>query len=477
MRRKKYGLIGHPLGHSLSPYIHKRIMEETGISGDYQLYEIEKEELPEIVPVLLKELDGFNCTIPYKTEIIPYLDDQDKISKKYGAVNTVYMRRGYNTDQKGFLSAVPSMHNKRVLILGAGGVSRMMAFEALEQGAELYICARNDEKRNQLVCELNNELSRFTQNQADMIDTQSGSKVGRNLKNAVHMKSRKIISVQTESELPEVDFEILLNGTPLGMWPNINAIPASAGLFRKGQYLFDTIYNPASTKWMLQGNRAGIRTQSGLKMLLLQAVEAQKIWNPEQAIDINRMLSILPELSEKVLKLFPVKYVFTGFMGAGKTAVTKALSRKLDLPSIDLDDEIVKERGCSIPEIFRRDGEAEFRKIEVQVLENILERPGAALIALGGGALMQEAIRQLLDTKQTVNIYLHASMECIWKRIENSTTRPMLGTDSGDTRFMKAARLFETRLPIYEKYCDAVLDADQEPAAVVEEAVRAMGLT
>src|SRR5665647_53220 len=104
MSATKYGLIGHPLGHSLSPYIHERIMDAAGISGHYELYDVQPKDFAKDMPILMRELQGFNCTIPYKMDVIPFLDSLDEAASRCQAVNTVINRRGYNTDRDGFLS-------------------------------------------------------------------------------------------------------------------------------------------------------------------------------------------------------------------------------------------------------------------------------------------------------------------------------------------------------------------------------------
>lgn len=450
---KKFGLIGKPLAHSLSPYIHERIMDEAGIKGVYHLYELEREGLSKSVELLMKDLDGFNCTIPYKEEIITSLDGMDEIAQRYRSVNTIFNRRGFNTDSFGFLAAAPDMTNKHVLILGAGGVSRTIAYEALQQGAEICICARNHKKREILV----DELFEYQK--------------------AINGTEPKVADVENEEELTGQNFDVILNGTPLGMWPNVGEVPTSENLYSENQKLFDTIYNPASTKWLLRARKSRVKGQSGLKMLLLQAVKAQQIWNPDIHFEEKKMLSILPELSGKLLSLFPVKYVFTGFMGAGKTAVTKRLSQRMNIPFYDLDVEIVRARGCSIPEIFERDGEAGFRKTEALVLDELLQRKGSALIALGGGAILQESVRGIVDKNQALIVYLQASLKCIWERISHSRNRPMIGgtSDSEHERFTKAAGLYEARLPIYEKYCDAIVNAENNLESVVDETMRVLG--
>ena len=191
------GLIGSPLGHSMSPYIHERIMEASGISGKYELYEIAPAELEKYAPILMRELTGFNVTIPHKVSILPFLDDVAPIVKEYGAANTVCGKIGYNTDVDGFLSCGVPLEKKRVLLLGAGGVARMMAVEAVKAGADLSIWARSAEKAQALVDEV---------------------------------KSKGYGNVRTAEPDGAGIFATILNGTPCGMWPKVHDVIPSAGL-------------------------------------------------------------------------------------------------------------------------------------------------------------------------------------------------------------------------------------------------------
>lgn len=443
----KYGLIGHPLGHSLSPYIHERIMEAAGIRGRYELYDIRPEELSKNLPLLMRDLDGFNCTIPFKMDVIPFLDSLDDTAARYQAVNTVMDRRGYNTDRDGFLSAGLDLTGKKVLILGAGGVARMMAHEALSRSARLWIYARDQVKAHAFA--------------EDLRDAGWES-----------------VSVLAEEELHEArDMDVLLNGTPLGMWPFCGELASPSTLFRTGQQVFDTIYNPAATKWVLQAKKNGAHAEGGLRMLFWQAVAAQKIWHPDRKFDDARLLSILPDLSREMLHHFPVKYVFTGFMGAGKTTITKEAARILKIPVYDLDEQIEKIRGCSVDDIFARDGEAGFRRVETEVLEELLSREGSALISAGGGTILQEKARASIRTHGAMVVYLHASLDCLWMRVGNGTGRPLLGDlrEEEGTRFTKVASLYEVRLPDYESYCDIRINAEEDRDAVVRNVISALG--
>lgn len=452
MSATKYGLIGHPLGHSLSPYIHERIMDAAGISGRYELYDLSPQNFARDLTVLLRELQGFNCTIPYKMDVIPFLDSLDETASRYSAVNTVMNRRGYNTDRDGFLSVGLDLAGKKVLILGAGGVSRMMAYEALAQKAKIWICARNPQKAHKLTAELI---------AAGAIEA----------------------SVLPEEELHMVndsdagDLDVVLNGTPLGMWPFCGELASPPSIFRTGQQVFDTVYNPAATKWVLHAKKNGAHASGGLSMLFRQAVAAEKIWHPDKKFEEARLLPILPDLSREMLRHSPVKYVFTGFMGAGKTTISKEVARILKIPVYDLDDQIEERRGCSVAEIFARDGEAGFRKAEVTVIKELLSKEGSALIATGGGALMQDEVRASIRSHGAMVVYLHASLDCLWTRVGNTAGRPLLGDPCGEAsdRFSKVACLYEVRLPTYESFCDIKIDAEKNCDAVVHEVISALG--
>jgi shikimate kinase len=261
------------------------------------------------------------------------------------------------------------------------------------------------------------------------------------------------------------------------MWPFCGELASPTDGFKPGQQVFDTIYNPAATKWVLQAKKYGARASGGLPMLFWQAAAAQKIWNPDRKFDQEQLLSILPELSREMLHRFPVKYVFTGFMGAGKTTISREAAGILKIPVYDLDEQIEKTRGCTVSEIFARDGEAGFRKMEAAVLEELLSMEGSALIAAGGGAVIQEQVRANIRSHGAMVIYLHASLDCLWTRVGNKTGRPLLGDvcDEESSRFSKAACLYGARLPIYENYCDIKINAEEAQDAVVSQVISALG--
>lgn len=423
----KAGLIGSPLGHSMSPYIHERIMEASGNSGTYELYEISPEELPKYAPILMKELTGFNVTIPHKVSILPFLDETAPMVKEYGAANTVCGKIGYNTDVDGFLSCNIPMNGKKVLLLGAGGVARMMAIEALKAGADLQIWARSSEKAQALVNEC---------------------------------KSKGYDKVAVAAEAPEDgSFDTVLNGTPCGMWPNVHDTAPHLSALKKDGTFFDTIYNPCPTKSCMQVRANGGIAVSGLKMLLNQAIAAEKIWAPEGHFDEERLSEILPDVRKKLWEKNPIKVVFTGFMGAGKTSIGRKLSEELKIPFLDLDERIETIAGCPIREIFEKDGEETFRRMEHDVLKVVLENSGSEVISLGGGVLTNEENRKLISESKALVIYLQADADTIWERVKDDTARPLLQAADKDTAYRNMCERLKSREESYLAGSDVVVSA------------------
>jgi Shikimate 5-dehydrogenase len=431
----KAGLIGSPLGHSMSPYIHERIMEASGIYGKYELYEITPEELPKYAPILMRDLTGFNVTIPHKVSILPFLDDIAPMVKEYGAANTVCGKVGYNTDVDGFLSCNIPMKDKKVLLLGAGGVARMMAIEALKAGADLSIWARSSEKALALVTECKE-------------------------------KGYEKVSVAEEPE--EGAFDTVLNGTPCGMWPNVHDTAPHLSALKKDGTFFDTIYNPCPTKSCMQVRSNGGTAVSGLKMLLNQAIAAEKIWAPDAHFDDGRLAEILPDVRKKLWEKNPIKVVFTGFMGAGKTSIGRRLADDMKIPFVDLDERIVQIAGCPISEIFSKDGEETFRRMEHDVLKVVLEAPGSEVISLGGGVLTQEENRKLLSESKALVIYLQADADTIWERVKDDTTRPLLQASDKDTAYKNMRARLESREESYMAGSDVVVSAVGEKEEVFD---------
>ena len=253
---KKFALIGYPLGHSLSPIIHKELLKITSVNGEYNLIEVKESNLESIFANKLKNLNGFNITIPHKINIIPFLDELSEKAKLYGSVNTVVNTNGkmigYNTDCIGFLKGLELANinlEGKVLICGSGGVSKMFAFESILANANVTLAVR-----------------------------ESGIKSANLLKDELKEKLGKDCKVQLLSEVNE-EYDLIINGTPVGMYPNINACPLNESVIKLSKSIFDAIYNPLDTKLISIAKQYGIKYSNGLSMLIWQAVASEEIWN------------------------------------------------------------------------------------------------------------------------------------------------------------------------------------------------------
>lgn len=251
---KKFGLTGFPLGHSMSPVIHKALFKINGMDASYELKEVHPDRFSKDVEEL-KKLNGFNVTIPHKTNIIPFLDGLSERAELFGAVNTVHNKdgvlTGYNTDCFGFLRALEMAGIElkgKVLLCGSGGVSRMFAFESVLAGAELTIAVRD-------------------------ADVDAGNQI----KSEVKDKLGKTIKVITLHEV-DGEYDVLINGTPVGMFPNVDACVLPEEKVKKCGAVFDAVYNPMETQLIKYAKAAGAKYSNGLPMLVWQAAVAQEIW-------------------------------------------------------------------------------------------------------------------------------------------------------------------------------------------------------
>ncbi|MGI5868785.1 MAG: shikimate kinase [Kiritimatiellia bacterium] len=439
---KRFGLVGHPLGHSLSPEIHRRILEIAGVDGTYALHDIEPADLPRVLPTLLASHDGLNCTIPHKQAVIPFLRELDASAADCGAVNTICRGRGWNTDGEGFLASGVALRDRDVLILGAGGSARMMASACVAHGARsVTLRARSAGRAEAIVADL---LARAPE-AAGRMRVDDGSFAG--------------------------PFGTILNATPLGMWPHVGGLPCEPGDIASGADVFDAIYNPTPTRLVLQARRRGARACGGLAMLLRQAIAAQRIWNPEVRFDTEAIMrAVLPDLVGELHRVFPIKILLVGFMGCGKSAVGRMLARRLGLAFIDLDAAVVDAAGRPIADIFAERGEAGFRQLERDVAESALRHGPSAVVAAGGGLPVAEANRRMIRETNTLVVHIDIAFEEAWRRIACDPARP-LARDPGTAR-----GLFEARQPIYREFSDTCVstDAHTTPGDVAAAIARAL---
>ena len=220
------------------------------------------------------------------------------------------------------------------------------------------------------------------------------------------------------------------------------------------RFVYDTIYNPVATRLVLAARSRGIRAKGGLGMLFGQALAAQKIWNPQSVFPEPAMAGVCAALEAEIWRQFPLTVLLSGFMGSGKTTVGRLLARQMQLPFVDLDQQIEKEAGRSIPDMFARDGEVAFRSLERRLLEDIVRQPYSKILATGGGALTGPDIAPVLAAAPTRVVYLDIQPERLVERLGRGRGRPMLaGKDFGQWR-----ALYDERRPRYLERADLVVD-------------------
>ena len=257
MSKKKYAVIGHPIGHTMSPFIHSRLFELSGIEAEYSVMDIPVGELEKSYKETLSGLDGFNITIPHKTAIIPFLSSLDRKAEMYGSVNTVDTDgKGYTTDPDGFIMALGAYGVKpdgNVVIVGTGGVARIMAFEAVKAGANITIAVRHEDIHmvSALACEI--------------------------LDKTIHPAVSTCYIDRIEKL--DKDIDLLVNATPVGMYPNADNMAVNESIIEKSKVVFDAVYNPLETKLIKTAKKMGKTAIGGMSMLVWQAVESHRIWD------------------------------------------------------------------------------------------------------------------------------------------------------------------------------------------------------
>lgn len=275
---QKYTLIGHPLGHSMSPWIHERLFAMSGRTAEYTLNDIAPEQLTDAMS-LLSKMNGYNITIPHKVGIIPLIDEMDETAARYQSVNCVANRDGkaigYNTDCIGFLRSVEKFAlGGKVLLIGCGGVGRMMAMEAVLHGADLTLVERDMPKAEALAEELKVAVP--------------GAKV------------------QVTDSAPQVHYDLLMNASPVGMYPNSGRCPVEEALIAGCDAVFDVIYNPTETELVKKARALGKPAVGGSAMLVWQAVRAHEIWYGF-TYETPAIEQLIRDMEAEVDRLFPAK--------------------------------------------------------------------------------------------------------------------------------------------------------------------------
>ena len=403
----EYGLLGERLGHSFSPQIHRDLA-----GYDYQLLPTPPEAVEDLFA--RRAFQGLNVTIPYKRTVMPLCDEIDPRAAAIGAVNTVVNQNGrltgYNTDIDGFLymarRAGVDMTGKKVVILGSGGTSRTARAAAGELGArEIVTVSRHGEDNYQ-------NLSRHA------------------------------------------DAQVLVNTTPVGMYPNWGQSPVSLESFPALEGVLDVVYNPLRTALLLQAEERGLPRSCGLPMLVAQAKRAAELFTG-QNIDDSRAEAVLHGLREQLTSI-----VLIGMPGCGKTTVGRALAGKLGRTFVDLDEEIVRRAGTSIPEIFAREGEAGFRERESALVREFGERTGL-VVSTGGGVVTRR--ENYIPLKQN-GLLLHLRRD-----------PAALPTDGRPLSQATAPEeLWRRRAPLYAAFADGEIDNNGTLAGTLEQIEKEM---
>ncbi len=399
------GLLGRKLGHSYSPQIHSQLG-----SYDYRLFEKEPEELEDF----LKNGDftGLNVTIPYKKDVIPFLDELSPRAKALGAVNTIVRRNGkligHNTDYFGFetmlLSTGVSLQGKKALVCGSGGASSTACAVLEAHGANVVVLSRTGKDNYQ-------NLNRHS------------------------------------------DAALIVNATPVGMYPNVEASPIEdLAAFPMLEGVLDLVYNPARTSILLKAEALGIPCVNGLRMLVAQAKESAE-WFTGESINDSCIEMIYNRLRRQMENI-----ILIGMPGCGKTTVGASLARILSRPLKDADTELEQAVGRKITEILPTDGEASFRRLESETLLDLGKQSGL-VIATGGGCVTIPNNYEKLHRNGTI-VWLKRDLDLL----------PTDGRPLSQTGHLQ--EMYQKRAPLYARFADFSVENSGDPQETAEEIIR-----
>ena len=445
-KTRTLGLLGDPVEHTMSPLIHNTLSDIVGLNNVYVPFHTRSENLESAVKgAYALNILGLNVTVPHKYEVMKYLSAIDEGGQAIGAVNTLVRTengyKGYNTDMLGLLREVRSygveLDGQDVIILGAGGAAKAVAYMCVSNGAgHVYILNRTVAKAQAIADHMND----FFGNQ-----------------------SMTAMSIQDYHKLPEKKY-IVFQSTSKGLYPHSDEVviedPAFYKLISVG---IDLIYKPFCTGFMSLCRQAGAKSYNGLKMLLYQGIIAYELWN-----DITVDEETADEIYRKLLKKTRDNIVLTGFMGSGKTTIGKLLSERYGYTFIDTDQYIEEKCGCTIAELFSKKGESYFRQLETDILKELNASLTHAVLSTGGGLPLREENAAELATLGTV-IYLQITPEEVISRLSGDNTRPLL---SGDDPEQKVRDLLTYRTPLYERAADLTIPVTKlTPEYIVEDII------
>ncbi len=389
------GLIAEHLGHSFSPQIHKELADYS-----YDLIELQAKDVSAFLQS--DKYDAFNVTIPYKKTVIPYLGELSETAKKLGSVNTVKrlpngMLFGDNTDYYGFQYLIRknriNIQGKKVLVLGTGGASVTVCAVCRDMGA----------------CEVSTVSRTGELNYDNVYSLKAGT-------------------------------DIVVNTTPVGMYPNNGNVPIELEKFNRLDAVIDIIYNPRSTALLQSAQKLGINHANGLVMLVAQAKRASEIFL-DTKIDDREIDKIERKIASQTSNI-----ILVGMPGCGKSSIGKAVAEKLSRTFLDTDEQIVKNVNKDIPAIFADEGEKNFRKYEHEAVCE-LGRMSGAVISTGGGAVTTPQNHAPLSQNGMI-FFIKRDIEML-----SRDGRPL--SQNGDL-----SEMYSRRLPMYESFADHEIEND-----------------
>ena len=409
----EYGLIGEHLGHSYSPEIHAQIADYT-----YELKEIPREGLDAFMKA--KDFKAINVTIPYKKDVIPYLDEISPQAEAIGAVNTIVNNDGHlwggNTDFAGMAALIRKLglifKGSKVLILGTGGTSRTAMAVAEDMGAsEIYRVSRQ------------------------------GNDGAVTYEDATSLHS---------------DADFIVNTTPAGMYPNINGKAIDISGFPSLKGVVDAVYNPLRTELVLDAQASGIPAEGGLYMLSAQGIYAYGAFLGKEMDD-----AIIDMAYKKVLN-GKRNIVLIGMPSCGKTTIGTALAEKLGRRLVDTDEQVIKNVGMSISDYFAANGEQAFRDRESEAVADLALESGLIIATGGGAVLREENVRNL--KRNGIVVFLDRPFD----DLVATDDRPLSSTRDA------LLKVYNDRIDIYRKSADVIIDAGSGIGQVAEAVLGAI---
>lgn len=416
----KYGLIGEKLGHSFSKEIHTRIA-----GYDYRLCELAPADVEKFIRA--REFCAINVTIPYKETVMPFLDHISENARKIGAVNTVVNREGvlygFNTDYAGSAALIRHNHieinGKKVLILGTGGTCKTLTAVTRDMGAREII-----------------HVSRGGGAQAVTYEQAINN---------------------------HADAQIIINTTPVGMFPHNENCPLDLSPFTRLEGVVDVIYNPLSTKLIMEAQERHIKTAGGLYMLVAQAVFASSLFTGQIQDDSHlgeETESLIETVYQDILQS-KQNIVLIGMPSCGKSTVGKLLAEMTGRKLVDTDAVIVERTGKTIPQIFAEGGESEFRRIEHEVVVDIAKQSGI-ILATGGGAILNTD-NVLALSQNGILFFLDRPLESL----QVTADRPLSASSTSlETRYRE-------RYPLYCACAHVCIPVSGTPEDVAEAVLHA----